>query len=51
MKKARFTDSQIMDALKRIEAGIAVPDLCRDLGISAATFYKWRASIAIMTKG
>jgi len=43
MKKSRFTDSQIMDALKRVEAGLAVPDLCRELGISAATFYKWRA--------
>ena len=43
MKKSRFTDSQIMDALKRAEAGIAVPDLCRELGVSTATFYKWRA--------
>ncbi len=43
MKKSRYTDSQIMDALKRAEAGIAVPDLCRELGISSATFYKWRA--------
>jgi len=32
MKKSRYTDSQIMDALKRVEAGIAVPDLCRELG-------------------
>ncbi len=43
MKKSRYTDSQIMDALKRVEAGIAVLDLCRELGISSATFYKWRA--------
>jgi putative transposase len=43
MKKSRFTDSQIMDALKRVEAGMAVPDLCRELGISSAAFYKWRA--------
>lgn len=43
MKKSRYTDSQIMDALKRVEAGIAVPDLCRELGISSATLYKWRA--------
>ncbi len=43
MKKSRYTDSQIMDALKRVEAGLAVPDLCRELGISVATFYKWRA--------
>lgn len=43
MKKSRYTDSQIMEALKRVEAGITVPDLCRELGISSATFYKWRA--------
>ena len=43
MKKSRFTDSQIMDVLKRAEAGMAVPDLCRELGVSTATFYKWRA--------
>ena len=29
MKKSRFTDSQILDALKRVEAGFAVPDICR----------------------
>jgi putative transposase len=43
MKKSRYTDSQIMDALKRVEAGLAVPDLCRELGVSVATFYKWRS--------
>jgi putative transposase len=43
MKKSKFTDSQIMEALKRAEAGVAVPDICRELGISSATFYKWRA--------
>ena len=42
MKKSRFTDSQILEALKRAEAGLAVPELCRELGISSATFYKWR---------
>ena len=48
MKKSRFTDSQIMDALKRAEAGIAVPDLCRELGVSTATFYKWRSRLGGM---
>jgi len=43
MKRSRFTDSQIMEALKRVEAGLAVPELCRELGISTATFYKWRS--------
>jgi putative transposase len=43
MKRSKFTDSQIMDALKRVDAGLGVPEVCRELGISAATFYKWRA--------
>ena len=43
MKKSKFTDSQIMEALKRVEAGLSVPEICRELGISSATFYKWRA--------
>ena len=43
MKRSKFTDSQIMDALKRVDAGLAVPEVCRELGISSATFYKWRA--------
>jgi putative transposase len=42
MKKSKFTDSQIMEALKRAEAGVAVPEVCRELGISTATFYNWR---------
>jgi len=37
MKKSRFTDSQILDAVKRVEAGFAVPDICRGLGVSTAT--------------
>ena len=48
MKKSRFTDSQIMEALKRAEAGLAVPEVCRELGISSATFYKWRAKFGGM---
>ena len=43
MKCSKFTDSQIMEALKRVDAGLAVPEICRELGISTATFYKWRA--------
>ena len=43
MKRSKFTDSQIMDALKRVDAGLGVPNVCRELGISSATFYKWRA--------
>ena len=43
MKRSKFTDSQIMDALKRVDAGLGVPEVCRELVISSATFYKWRA--------
>ena len=43
MKRSKFTDSQIMEALKRVDAGLAVPEICRELDISTATFYKWRA--------
>jgi len=32
-----------MEALKRVEAGLAVQEICRELGISSATFYKWRS--------
>lgn len=37
MKKSKFSDSQIIDALKRVEGGGEVPELCRELGISSAT--------------
>jgi len=43
MKKSRFSDSQIIGILKQAESGIPVPQLCREHGISSATFYKWRA--------
>ncbi len=43
MKKSRFTDAQIMKILQQAESGIAVTDLCRNNGMSSATFYKWRA--------
>jgi putative transposase len=43
MKRSRYTDSQIMAILKQNEAGATVPDLCREHGISSASFYKWRA--------
>ena len=48
MKKSKFSDSQIMQALKRVEAGLSVPDLCREIGISTAAFYKWRAKFGGM---
>lgn len=43
MKKCRFTDSQILAILRQADAGTPAPALCREQGISSATFYKWRA--------
>ena len=43
MKQSRFTDTQILAVLKQAEAGTPVPNLCREHGISSATFYKWRS--------
>ena len=48
MKKSRFTDSQIIAVLKLAEAGTPVPELCREHGISSATFYKWRSKFGGM---
>ena len=48
MKKSRFTDSQILAILKQAEAGSPVPELCREHGISSATFYKWRSKFGGM---
>ena len=43
MKKSRYSDSQIINILKQADAGAAVPDLCREHGMSSATFYAWRS--------
>jgi len=43
MKTSRLTDSQIIAILKQAEAGSPIPELCREQGISNATFYKWPA--------
>ena len=43
MKRSRFSDSQIMAILKQAESGTPVTELCREHGMSSATFYKWRA--------
>lgn len=42
MKKSRFTEEQIAFALKQAELGTAVPEICRKMGISDATFYNWK---------
>ncbi len=42
MKKSRFTEQQIAFALKQQEVGTPVDEICRKMGISDATFYKWK---------
>lgn len=42
MKKSRFTETQIIRAIKENEAGRKAEDISRELGISTVTFYKWR---------
>lgn len=48
MKTSRSSDSQIIAVLKQAEAGTSVPELCREHGISSATFYKWRSKFGGM---
>lgn len=48
MKKKRFTEEQIISAIKEHEAGVKVDDLCRKYGISNGTFYNWRSKFAGM---
>jgi putative transposase len=48
LKTSRFSDTQIIAILKQAEAGTPVPVLCREHGISSATFYKWRSKFGGM---
>lgn len=43
MKTTKYSDSLIMSILKQAEAGTPVPNLCREHGMSSATFYKWKS--------
>jgi Transposase. len=42
MKKSKFTEEQITFALKQVELGTSVAEVCRKMGISDATFYAWK---------
>ena len=48
MKTSRFSDSQILAILKQAENGVPVTELCREHGMSSATFYKWRSKFGGM---
>ena len=43
MKRSRFSDAQILAVLKQVEAGMAMAIICREHGISSATYYNWRS--------
>ncbi len=48
MKTSKYSDSLIMSILKQAEAGTPVPNLCREHGMSTATFYKWKSKYSGM---
>jgi len=48
MKVSKFKDNQIIAILKQAEAGTPVSELCREHGMSSATFYKWRSKFGGM---
>jgi len=43
MKKSRYSEQQIIQILKEAEAGKKTADVCREYGISSATFYNWKS--------
>ena len=43
MKKSRYSDSPILAIIKQAESGVPISELCREHGMSNASFYKWRA--------
>lgn len=40
--KKRYTEEQIIEALKRVDQGMTVKELCRELGVTEATYYHWK---------
>jgi putative transposase len=46
MRKSKFTDEQTAYAIKQSELGITLEEVCHRMGISSATFYKWRQKCA-----
>ena len=46
MKRSKFTEQQIVFALKQAETGIPIAEVCRKIGISEATFFNWKRKFA-----
>ena len=51
MRKSRFTDQQINATLKEVESGVAPKDVCRKLGVTEQTYYRWKAKFGGMEAG
>lgn len=51
MRKSRYTEEQITNAIKASECGVKVKEICEDLGISEATFYSWKKKYAGLLSG
>ena len=49
MKKTRYTESQIIKVLNEVEGGRKIKDICREYGISDATYYNWKSKYGVMT--
>lgn len=50
MRKSRYSESQILKILKESEQGKKAADICREYGISQATFYKWKSKYGGMSR-
>lgn len=48
MRKSRFSEAQIIGALKQAESGVKVADLCRQFGITEKTYHRWKAKFSGM---
>ena len=48
MKKGKFTETQIVKALHEEQSGLKAEDICRELGVSRATFYNWKSKYSGM---
>jgi len=46
MKRSKFSEKQVAYALRQVESGTPVADMCRQLGVSEATFYAWKKKYA-----